>query len=182
MDSAVDSAAQDAPAREDWQTEWFSVLPEAEELARYVAKYSITLCRPASAAYICAESRKLCAESCSRPFLQAAQGRAGCCDNASQSARRSTPGQRADRHAARAVYAHLLAVSAGTRPDMSVCLARQSASALCAGSSSTHWALWCAASDFCAATGADARPGLFGTCLGLAWQCLPPCKAEESAL
>ncbi|KAK9845945.1 hypothetical protein WJX81_006604 [Elliptochloris bilobata] len=27
-------APQDAPAREDWQTEWFSVLPEVDELAR----------------------------------------------------------------------------------------------------------------------------------------------------
>ena len=39
MDARAPAAAggpalQDAPAREDWQTEWFSVLPEIDELAR----------------------------------------------------------------------------------------------------------------------------------------------------
>ena len=37
MDLAADSATlQDAPARESWQTEWFNVLPEVDELAKYV--------------------------------------------------------------------------------------------------------------------------------------------------
>ncbi len=31
---ASGALSQDAPAREDWQTEWFSVLPELDELAR----------------------------------------------------------------------------------------------------------------------------------------------------
>jgi len=31
---ASGALSQDAPAREDWQTEWFSVLPELNELAR----------------------------------------------------------------------------------------------------------------------------------------------------
>ena len=45
MDARASAAAgspalQDAPAREDWQTEWFSVLPEIDELARRADDYS----------------------------------------------------------------------------------------------------------------------------------------------
>ena len=49
--AAGDPALQETPAREDWQTEWFSVLPEIDELARradgslpYVLEAASTAC------------------------------------------------------------------------------------------------------------------------------------------